>query len=225
MLQNRCAKTVVHPGGKAREKEGKRGGEAGEERGFNEAGAHPMALMTLINCTKDGDQPLCTSHGNKRNLEEVLLTCLSLLPPSPPLLSPLRQLKEEIGVLQTRLLRVPSSYFLFIRPPVTASLTAPFQFAVRKRIPNFEGRIRKIISLSLDGRSEISFKNLQIKFFAIHRAPSRYMSTPKNDKEREGLREMGRVARERVEALSTGLPRDTKTIPFSTNFRRTRRRD
>lgn len=32
-----------------------------------------------------------------------------------------------------------------------------------------------------------------------------------------GLREMGRVARERVEALSTGLPRDTKTIPF---FRR-----
>lgn len=57
------------PGGTMREKRKKKwgGGEGGRwrsERGFNEAGAHPMALMTLINCTKDGDQPLCTSHGN-----------------------------------------------------------------------------------------------------------------------------------------------------------------
>lgn len=48
-----------------------------EKRGFNEVGAQPMALMTLINCSKDGDQPLCTSHGNTRNLEEVLLSRLS----------------------------------------------------------------------------------------------------------------------------------------------------
>lgn len=57
------------PGGTMREKRKKKwgGGEGGRwrsERRFNEAGAHPMALMTLINCTKDGDQPLCTSHGN-----------------------------------------------------------------------------------------------------------------------------------------------------------------
>lgn len=57
------------PGGTMREKRKKKwgGGEGGRwrsERGFNEASAHPMALMTLINCTKDGDQPLCTSHGN-----------------------------------------------------------------------------------------------------------------------------------------------------------------
>lgn len=56
-------------GNDAREKEKKKWGGGGggrwrSERGFNEAGAHPMALMTLINCTKDGDQPLCTSHGN-----------------------------------------------------------------------------------------------------------------------------------------------------------------
>lgn len=191
VLQNRCAKTVVHPGGKAR-KGGKEAGEAGEEareRGFNEAGAHPMALMTLINCTKDGDQPLCTSHGNKRNLEEVLLTCLS------PALSSARYANLKRSACSTRLLRV-SSYFLFIRSPVTASLTTvkANERPKEKFLPKFANH-RKI------------FRNS---------SSSTYTSTLKNDKERWNYE----MCEKKVEALSTSLPHtirnDTLFDEFST---------
>lgn len=182
------------PGGEGekRRERGRGGRWRGErERGFNEAGAHPMALMTLINCTKDGDQPLCTSHGNKRNLEEVLLTCLS------PALSSARYANLKRSACSTRLLRV-SSYFLFIRSPVTASLTTvkANERPKEKFLPKFANH-RKI------------FRNS---------SSSTYTSTLKNDKERWNY-EMGRVVRQKGRGTFNFAPTyDTKRYPFRRIF-------